>query len=492
MHNSTYKLLKDLKKSASAMQGGSFLPPAPLPNSVKAKQIEQQEMAEDAAASTGDPMAQMQKAQQDAVNQVSQLQQQLQQTQGELQAMQMQMQQQQQQTQMQAQQEIAKAQMDAEYKLQEEKIKNQKQLLSMQEKYMKTQAKNAPAPAANQSPILANQLKRVVKKVNNIKIAKAPPVIDATTGQVIGNTADTALATVPNNTPGTLSTAVRNPGNATRTISGTTRTVGGATKALGGAAAKTLGRAVPLAGAAISGASAIDNFRRGNYLSAGLDALGGAASFIPGFGIPLAVGAGLASSYFQKPETPAVASPEQPTSSPQYPEGSGGGFQNPFAQQSSFMGNMFGGMQPPQRWDSGLSPSERFNVMNTAAQQFMPQNKMAAVAPSVAPAAPIKKVTPDIREFMKNPPPPGEHIASPIPFLQEAWRPNNFGYDISNPSGQQGYGRLGNFIRNIIFQVGMPALGLPGFAQPDFSRLYGGLSTTEPYKVNPDLIFGPR
>ena len=53
------------------MTSGSFMPPEPLPNSVKAKQIEQQEMASqqaESAAGPGDPMMQMQKAQEDAVN----------------------------------------------------------------------------------------------------------------------------------------------------------------------------------------------------------------------------------------------------------------------------------------------------------------------------------------------------------------------------------------------------------------------------------------
>ena len=174
MHNSIYRLLKQVKK-ATAMQSGSFLPPEPLPNSIKAKQLEQQEMAEQQAQSQPDSvdpqLAQMQKAQQDAVNQLQQAQQQLSQTQTELQNVQMQAQQQQQATQMQAQQDIQKAQMDAQYELQAEKIKNQQKLLSMQEKYMRSAGKAKP----DQNHILSSQLKRVVRKVNSLKSASTAP-----------------------------------------------------------------------------------------------------------------------------------------------------------------------------------------------------------------------------------------------------------------------------------------------------------------------------
>jgi hypothetical protein len=181
MPNLAFSLLKELKtrKSASAMAGGSFMPPQPLPNSVKAKQIEQQEMqaqqAQDGASAGNEQMMQMQKAQEDAVNQLQQTQQQLAQVQSDMQNMQMQTQQQVQQAQMDAQQQINKAQMDAQYELQAEKIKNQQKLLSMQEKYTKSLNKESP----NQSPILANQLKRVVKKVNRLKMASANPPVPA-------------------------------------------------------------------------------------------------------------------------------------------------------------------------------------------------------------------------------------------------------------------------------------------------------------------------
>lgn len=448
------ELKKSLEKKSSAMQAGSFLPPEPLPNSIKAKQLEQQEMADQQAQAQPDgvdpQLAQMQKAQEDAVNELQKTQQQLAQTQNELQNAQAQAQQQQQAAQAQAQQDVQKVQMDAQYELQAEKIKNQQKLLSMQEKYMRSAGKAKP----DQNHILSSQLKRVVKKVNSIKAAGAPPIIDAATGKVIGSTADTALSTV-------------------------TRAAPGAAKAVGGAAAKTLGRAVPLAGAAISGASALNNLNKGNYLSAGLDALGGVASFIPGLGIPLSIGAGLASSYFENPEkttptTPAL--PTQPAQAPQYAAGSGSGFMSNLMQMApSIMGMFGGGGQPaggyapqPQRWDTGLSPEQRFSVMNEA--QRMGAAKYGSANPP-----------PDIRSFMKNPPPKGQYIASPIPILQAGFKQHEFNTGIKP---QQGYGPLGNFIKQLIFNVGLPAVGLQNPLMPDFAKTYGSLMNNEAYKFN--------
>lgn len=416
MHNSIYKLLKQVKKAA-AMQPGSFLPPEPLPNSIKAKQLEQQEMAEQQAQAQpegSDPqLAQMQKAQQDAVNQLQQAQQQLSQTQAELQNVQMQSQQQQQATQMQAQQDIQKAQMDAQYELQAEKIKNQQKLLSMQEKYMRSAGKAKP----DQNHILSSQLKRVVKKVNSIKTANAP----------------SAAAAVP-----------------------------GAAKAFGGAAAKTLGKAVPFAGAAISGASALSNLNKGNYLSAGLDALGGAASFIPILGIPLSIGAGLASNYFEKPEQTQPASGMSPE----------------LYQTGGLATPRLATPQPtpqPQSWDARLSPADRFSVLNQAQNMYKGANST------------LKEVEyPDIRKFMKNPPPAGEYIPSPIPLLQAGFKQHEFAQPTSR---QQGYGPLGNFIKQLIFQVGLPMVGIRNPLQPDFSRVYGSLRNNEAYKFVPPNSF---
>jgi hypothetical protein len=506
MRNSAYHLLKQLK-SASAMGAGSFMPPEPLPNSVKAKQIEQRELAaqqgEQSAGAGNEQLMQMQKAQEDAVNQLQQTQQQLAQAQSELQNSQAQAQQQQQATQMQAQQEIQKAQMDAQYELQSEKIKNQQKLLSVQEKYMRAAGKQKP----DQNHILGNQLRRVVKKVNNLKAASAPPIIDAATGKVIGSVADNALSTVSKVAP-----------------------------QAGMAAGKTLGRGIwgPV-GAAISGVSAVNNLRKGNYLSAGVDALGGALGFIPVLGTPLAIGAGfLSSSLENKPKTPPQAAPTSSPTPRVYGKGGinprwlgtgplpsmyqtggmrpqqglprqggaspdqlgilfGGGGLTPGMYQtggmrpqqgggvSGLLGGLFGNRQPQpqqQSWDAGLTPSDRFAVMNQS------MGKMANQLPSNPVAE--KPNYPDIRKFMPNPPPPGEYIASPIPLLQAGFKQHEF----KMPSAQQqGYGPLGNFIKQLIFQVGLPNLGINNPLQPDFSKVYGSLQNNEAYKFNPPNTF---
>lgn len=424
MHNSSYRLLKQIK-SAAAMGSGSFLPPEPLPNSVKANQIQQQELAaqqgEANAGAGNEQLMQMQKAQEDAVSQLQQSQQQLAQAQSELQNVQAQSQQQQQSMQMQAQQEIQKAQMDAQYELQSEKIKNQQKLLSVQEKYMRSAGKAKP----DQNHILSSQLKRVTRKVNNLKSA---------------NTTTAGL------------------------------------KATGMAAGKTLGRALPFAGAAISGASAINNLNKGNYLSAGLDALGAGASFIPLAGVPLSIGAGLASSYFEKPEQPA---PVQPST---VPEDSGFGSQ--LASMAPALGNLFSGMgqqsggyAPQQKsWDAGLSPSDRFAVLNQSAGKVASALSKVNTAPEY----------PDIRTFMKNPPPPGEHIASPMPILQAGFKQQDFNMPkVRN----QGYGPIGDFIKQVIFQYGLPMLGMRNPMQPDFSKVYGSLMNNEAYKLKAPQSF---
>lgn len=167
MANTAYQLLKTLKSASSLYGGGgaqAFKPVEPFPNSIAAKQMEQQEIAADAANSPENQLQQTQKAQQDAVKELQQAQQQIQQLQGELQNSQATAQQQAQQAEMQAQQEIQKAQMDAQYELQAEKIKNQQAMLSMQEKYMKGMQKQPK----DQGGILGNQLKRVVNKVTKL------------------------------------------------------------------------------------------------------------------------------------------------------------------------------------------------------------------------------------------------------------------------------------------------------------------------------------
>jgi hypothetical protein len=544
MRNSAYNLLKTLK-SASAMGAGSFLPPQPLPNSVKANQLEQQELAEqqgEANAGAGnEQLMQMQKAQEDAVNELQQTKQQLAQAQAELQNSQAQAQQQQQATQMQAQQEIQKAQMDAQYELQAEKIKNQQKLLSVQEKYMRAAGKQKP----DQNHILGSQLKRVVKKVNNLKVASAPPIIDAATGKVVGSVADTALST------------------ATRAVPQA------AVKGMGMAAGKALLRATPYVGAGISGASAINNLRKGNYLSAGVDAVGTALNFIPLIGTPLSLGSSFLSSALEnKPAAPEPPANSLAVRGPQlyqkYPSFFGGTGLAPSMYQtggmmpqqggglSGLLGGLFGNRQaqpqPPQRWDVGLTPSDRFAVMNqamgkmasmrrgTRGYEYIPSrpynygfgpammllnlgraglnflkrnySKTPSSAPSVLDNQNFnnadnfftglfnkfgsmqdiqpKSQYPDIRKFMKNPPPAGEYIASPIPLLQAGFKQHEFKMP---ETYQQGYGPLGNFIKKLIFQVGLPSLGMNNPLQPDFSRVYGSLNNNEAYKFNTPSAF---
>ena len=453
MHNSAYKLLKHIK-NAAAMGSGSFMPPEPLPNSVKANQIEQQELAEQqGAASAGagnEQMMQMQKAQEDAVNELQQTKQQLAQMQGELQNVQAQAQQQQQAMQMSAQQEIQKAQMDAQYELQSEKIKNQQKLLSVQEKSMRTAGKAKP----DQNHILSNQLKRVVRKVNSLKSASAPPIIDAATGKVIGSTANTALSTATRAAPQA------------------------GLKATGMAAGKGLSRAIPFAGAAISGGLALNNLRKGNYLSAGVDVAGGVLSQIPLVGIPLAVGSSFLSSALEnKPKQPTQAA--TPT---QYPDMNTEQSPNQsVVGGSSFPGGFYAPQPQQQRWDAGLSPSERFSVMNQA--QAMNKSGMD-VKPLGATAKQVEY--PDIRKFMKNPPPPGEEIASPIPILQAGFGQPKFNMPQVK---QQGYGPLGDFIKQLIFQVGFPMFGMRNPLHPDFSKVHGSLVNNEAYKVQPPNTF---
>ena len=88
---------------------------------------------------------------------------------------------------------------------------------------------------------------------------------------------------------------------------------------------------------------------------------------------------------------------------------------------------------------------------------------------------------PDIRSFMKNPPPKGQYIASPIPILQAGFKQHEFNTGIKP---QQGYGPLGNFIKQLIFNVGLPAVGLQNPLMPDFAKTYGSLMNNEAYKFN--------
>lgn len=573
------------------MQSGSFMPPEPLPNSIKAKQIEQQELAaqqgEANAGAGNEQLMQMQKAQEDAVNQLQQTQQQLAQTQAELQNSQAQSQQQQQAMQMQAQQEIQKAQMDAQYELQSEKIKNQQKLLSVQEKYMRSAGKAKP----DQNHILSSQLKRVVKKVNSLKVASAPPTPlnplggqrDSVTqkrdsdifanekkfqglphssvlpsqrtqeqwneisnwkknriqndpkmqqvksqvmaapvktpgvvegfGTAMGDYLDnpwkeydtfkdnafgaydeskgiagnlkanplgsigrltTNLATgfVPNFVGGLSETAKGmynlDPMRAAKGIGTTALGVGEGlltfgTMGTGGALTKALqapGRALAAGAKKVLPAAMQKTFQSG--VGKGVASVGKGVANI-GTQLPILGGVYAGADKLGLGDPNMYAQENMEDTTEDYQTMNGG--QNPY---SSFPGG-FSAPQPQQRWDAGLSPSERFSVLNKVAS-ILNKDEDASVEPEY----------PDIRKFMKNPPPPGEYISSPIPIWQAGFKQQDFNIPkVKN----QGYGPVGDFIKQLIFQVGMPMFGMRNPFQPDFSKLYGSLANNEAYKL---------
>lgn len=169
MINQAYSLLKTLK-SASAMGGSSnsFMPLEPLPNSVKAKQLEEEEMLAEMQNEGGDAnsqLTQMQKAQQDAVTKLQESQAKIQQLEGQLQNAQATAQQSASNMQAQAAQQLEAAKMKAEAQIQEEKIKSQRAILSMQEKH--TNALNKSPK--DQSGILSNQLRRVTDRITKLQ-----------------------------------------------------------------------------------------------------------------------------------------------------------------------------------------------------------------------------------------------------------------------------------------------------------------------------------
>ena len=564
MRNSAYHLLKQIK-NASAMGAGSFLPPEPLPNSVKAKQIEQQELAaqqgEANAGAGNEQLMQMQKAQEDAVNQLQQTQQQLAQVQGELQNSQAQSQQQQQAIQMQAQQEIQKAQMDAQYELQSEKIKNQQKLLSVQEKYMRSAGKAKP----DQNHILGNQLKRVVKKVNSLKVAStAPPTPLNPTGgprdsviqkkdsdiqanekkfqglphssvlpsqrtqqqwneisdwkrnmyandpkaqqikaqvmsapvnsssSFLGNVAGEVgsywqdpKAYMQQNNPGLNDSLLwqLTGGFTTNVNSGFSNlargNVGQGLMDLGSGYAQgigTVGLGAGLAGGvARLGAKALPSAAGSLTRFAGAaknvlpKALQGwkANTAITGLSLaPMFAGSGGVSEMNQSDALGADGYNDSGTSPAPGGVSYPGGFSAP---------------QPQQRWDVGLSPSERFQVLN----QFQKSGADSDTNQLYRP--PVKQPEyPDIRKFMKNPPPPGEAISSPVPIWQSGFKQ----HDLNMPrTRQQGYGPLGDFIKQLIFQVGLPMFGIRNPLSPDFSKVYGSLTDNEAYKLKVPQTF---
>lgn len=147
----------------------------------------------------------------------------------------------------------------------------------------------------------------------------------------------------------------------------------------------------------------------------------------------------------------------------------------------SFPGG-FNTPQPQQRWDSGLSPTARFAVMNQAQDAYNNNNNNMYKGANTL----KEKEYPDIRKFMKNPPPPGEYIPSPIPILQAGFKQHEFDMPKAN---QQGYGPIGDFIRQLIFQVGLPMVGIRNPMEPDFARSYSNLRNNQAYKFNPPNSF---
>jgi hypothetical protein len=610
MRNSAYHLLKTLK-TASAMGAGSFLPPEPLPNSIKANQLEQQELAaqqgEANAGAGNEQLMQMQKAQEDAVNELQQTKQQLAQAQSELQNAQSQAQQQQQATQMQAQQEIQKAQMDAQYELQSEKIKNQQKLLSVQEKYMRAAGKQKP----DQNHILGNQLKRVVKKVNSLKVASTgltplnptggprDSVIQKKDSDIQANEKKfqglphssvlpsqrtqqqwdeisawkrnmwandpkaqqikTQVMSAPAKTPGFVEgygTAFKdylnNPWqsfeNAKDTAFGEYDESGGGFFAnagknllknpLGtigrGAANVFLGYVPNLVGGGVETAKGIYHGDATRALkgvgTAGLGAIEGALTYgtmgaggaitsalkTPGKllaqGATKALPATLAKP-FQWGVTKGVANiaTQMPVmmglyagadklglgdpnmykeQDEEYQDMNSEDSYTPYAGGNSIGGYGPGGMsfpggfsapQPQQRWDAGLSPSERFSILNQAQSQYAKSGSVDSAIETIK-----EPEYPDIRKFMKNPPPPGEAISSPVPIWQAGFKQ----HDLNMPrTKQQGYGPLGDFIKQLIFQVGLPMFGIRNPLSPDFSKVYGSLANNEAYKLKVPQTF---
>jgi hypothetical protein len=562
MHNSAYNLLKQIK-SAAAMGAGSFLPPEPLPNSVKANQIQQQELAaqqsEATAGAGNEQLIQMQKAQEDAVSQLQQTQQQLAQAQSELQNSQAQAQQQQQAIEMQAQQEIQKAQMDAQYELQSEKIKNQQQLLSVQEKYMRSAGKAKP----DQNHILASQLKRVVRKVNGLKAASVTPTVgprDSTTQRIDRNTQqseknftglphsdidpsrrtqqqwnDIAKAKRERYNNPQVKQKIEQEANAAQAAADKNRPAGSSNSLLGNVAGEVgsywqdpkayMKQNNPelndsllwdlTGGFTTNINSGFSNLARGNIgrglMDLGYGYVGGISNIGLGLGaaglgaktlarlsskaLPAAAGnltrfAGATKNVLPKSlqgwkantAMTGVSLAPMFTGSDEAPQMDQAGDSS--VDDYSNSGNSFGpggvpypggfsAPQPQQRWDAGLSPSERFAVLNESI------GKTAAdITAGKVPTD--EKVYPDIRKFMKNPPPPGEHIASPIPLLQAGF----YQYGANKPErNHNSYGPIGDFIKQLIFQVGLPSIGLRNPLQPDFSKIYGNLRNNEAYNL---------
>jgi hypothetical protein len=473
--------------------------------------------------------------------------------------------------------------MDAEYKMQEEKIKNQQKLLSVQEKYTRALGKNPP----NQSPILINQLKRLNKKINNLKIASSVPpppqpkpvsapseeapkpvntgitmpsqnsAIQAREGQKkfegmphtgvvpaqrtqqqwdeiskwkrnrvlsdpknkeIENKVMSAPTGVPSYASGVkeeISSYWQDP----KKYMAHNNPFG---KGLGGSVANFLGDFTTDINSGFS------NLAKGNLAQGVGDLVGGYAGgaltlgtggTLPTIGKGLAWGAGkmglkgLASSGAKsvgktglKGFLPSVAKnvgllgltqlstaydpqsdEEQATENEEWNnswnnEGSPGMGGTPLASGQQAPGD-FSAQQQQQSPYTSMTPSQRFSAMN---QQAL--NSMYANSPNMYKVAGdyYKEVTEGLApedakatiDFMKNQKEKG--LYSPLPILQRTsyLKPQEFKNDIFNPSGQQGYGPVGDFIKKLIFSF------VPGLSpQPDWQRVHGNLSNNQAHRI---------
>ena len=575
MSNSIYQLLKQIKSAAAG--GGSFMPPQPLPNSIKAKQIEQQEQEakmQDQAGQADPQLAQMQKAQEDAVNQAQQAQQQLAQLQGELQNVQAQAQQQQQALQMQADQEIQKARMDAQYELQAEKIKNQQKLLSMQEKYMRASGKAKP----DQNSILATQLKRLQRKVNGAKSAsvasKLVPVIGPllSAGSVASNLRKGNYASALTDAAGAIAGMFPGPGTALSLglvpVSAALENAPGYTR-------------IPLPQSPSPGITNPSNVNRLLNFQKSLPApwhapmlaskkatdkvplpvkedevlwplkklpkaepTGNAPSFgsVKNSTLKKAVGPTAEKYPVQAPlaqPPPPSAAPNAPPpnaaqTAPTAPNAANADLQaqypaiNPVKLQKYFSSTPVGSAQQKSKESlkpstdkaqgsgltnllpllsplitsgiyafgsrmsnkgktpfSNMSAPERAGEMNRNLLQEYGFYKGAYEKPGIRNYN--VDAGDDIRKAMPNLPSVGSHIPSPITLLQSGSQRHAYGPSINLQSEQTGYGppgSIGHLVRQLIFQIAFPSVGLKNPMMPDFENIYKNFNDPQAYKIN--------
>ena len=564
------------------MGSGSFMPPQPLPNSIKAKQIEQQEQEakmQDQAGQVDPQLAQMQKAQEDAVSQAQQAQQQLAQLQGELQNVQAQAQQQQQALQMQADQEIQKARMDAQYELQAEKIKNQQKLLSMQEKYMRASGKAKP----DQNSILATQLKRLQRKVNSSKTAsvvenlmdeyvdyfnRPHDYLKERNPGLVNNPAYQAFGKFPSDISQGIADISKGKtgeglGNLAYGLIDPASFVGlggtiSALKAL--KAGRKLAPSVNLINNALDAKGRVDTLTSGSNRVPSSPPAKEVAW--PTREYPQAVSTGNAPSFGSvknstlkkalvetKQLYPEQASPAQPpptsavpnapppnaaqtaTTAPnaanadlqaQYPA------INPVKLQKYFSGTPVGSAQQNSKKSlkpstdkaqgsgltnllpllsplitsgiyafgsrmsnkgktpfSNMSAPERAGEMNRNLLQEYGFYKGAYEKPGIRNYN--VDAGDDIRKAMPNLPSVGSHIPSPITLLQSGSQRHAYGPSINLQSEQTGYGppgSIGHLVRQLIFQIAFPSVGLKNPMMPDFENIYKNLNDPQAYKIN--------